>query len=161
MALLRGGAFRKFSSYNSAYSEINVWTGVVNCLCAHQSYFGVYFLGGQVLKKKMNAKITLKWAYEQFIITVNILLYYFFLHDIMDPEMTIKRTIFTHRLCVPFTLITFSWWHHCWLHNALSNPTIVLLVPEKWYHFYSRWYFRGQLCKKKRLLISNSMFWYF
>ena len=37
---------------------------------------------------------------------------FYFLHDITNPEMTMKTTIFTHRPRVSLALSFFCWWRH-------------------------------------------------
>ena len=72
--------------------------------------------------------ITLEWAQKQFVTRVHTLFY--FLHDIMNPWMTIKTTIFTHRpvshlLDLDSTDdVTIDFW---WRHN---NETIVMRSRE-------------------------------
>ena len=157
MAILRGGVFWKVPLYNSACLENSVWAGVANCFCAHQSYFGVYFLGGQV-PKKTNTQITLKWAYEQFIITVYIYILLYFL--------TWHKWTQKWRLKEPSSRIDYLS-HSVWLHSAddiIVDYTMHYWTQQLWYWYlksYSWWYFHDQLCKKKGLLISNCVFWYF
>ena len=81
--------------------NINVWTRVTNCLCAHERIILVFICF---------TKITLEWALcheSTYIIS--------FLHNITNPYATIKMTIFTHRLRVPLAGFTFGWWRHNWL----------------------------------------------
>ena len=59
---------------------------------------------------QINTKITLQWVHKQFITRVHTL--FCLLHDITNPSMTIKTTIFTHRFRVSLARLTFCWWHH-------------------------------------------------
>ena len=51
-----------------------------------------------------------RWAHKQFVKSVHILLY--FLYDMMNPWITIKTMIFTHRPRVSLSQFTFCWWRH-------------------------------------------------
>ena len=55
-------------------------------------------------------KITLEWAQKQFVTKVHILFY--FLHDITNPWMTIKTTVFTHHPRVLLARFSFCWWRN-------------------------------------------------
>ena len=76
---------------------------------SREGYFGVYFSSCETTRE-INSKITLEWAQKQFITRVHTLFY--FLHDIKNPQMTIKTTIFTHRPRVSLTRFSFCRWRH-------------------------------------------------
>ena len=82
---------------HAEYIENDVCTRMTNCFSAHEWYFGVYFR-------------SCEWAHKQFVTRVHTLFY--FLHDIMNPFMTIKPTIFTHRPCVSLAQFSVCWWRH-------------------------------------------------
>ena len=54
---------------------------------SQEGYFSVYFPSCEATKE-MNTKIILEWAQKQFVTKVHKLLY--FLHDVANPQMTIK-----------------------------------------------------------------------
>ena len=85
---------------------------------------------------KINTKITLNWAQKHFVARVPIL--FNFVHDITNPQMTIKTTIFTHRPRVSPALLPFWWWHHVrllmtsqWADNcdAITNSLDIDFIP--------------------------------
>ena len=86
---------------------------------SREGYFGVYFPSCEA-KREMNAKITLEWAQKQFVTRVYASFY--FLHDIANPEITIKTTIFTHRPRDSLARFSFCWWRHNRLLMTLQWP---------------------------------------
>ena len=76
---------------------------MANCLWTHGRVIWGSF-------PPINTKITLQWVHKQFITRVQTL--FCLLHDITYPSMTIKTTIFTHRVRVSLARFTFCWWHH-------------------------------------------------
>ena len=74
-----------------------------------EGYFGIYF-PNCTSTGEINTKIKLEWAQKQFITQVHTLLY--FLHDITNPYMMIKMTIFRHRPHVSLAQFLFCWWCH-------------------------------------------------
>ena len=72
---------------------------------SREGYFGVYFPSCEI-----NTKITLEWAHKQFVTRVHTLFY--FLHDITNPEMTLKTTIFAQHPRVSLARFTLCWWRH-------------------------------------------------
>ena len=48
--------------------------------------------------QEINTKITLRWTHKLFVTRLHISFY--LLHDMTNPQMTMKTTIFTHRPCV-------------------------------------------------------------
>ena len=60
--------------------------------------------------REINAKIRLGWAHKQFVKRVYTLSY--FLHNIMNPKMTLKTRIFTQHPRVSFARFTLCWWCH-------------------------------------------------
>ena len=87
-----------------------VCTQVTNCFSAHERViFGVYFLSCKATWE-INTKITLVWAQKQFVTRVHAISY--FLHDMTNPWMMIKMTIFTHHSRVSLTRFSFCWWRH-------------------------------------------------
>ena len=85
---------------------------------SREGYFGVYFPSCEATRE-INIKITLVWVQKQLDTRIHTLFY--FLHDINNPYMMIKTTIFTHRPHVSLTLFSFCWWCH--------NP---LLMTSQW-----------------------------
>ena len=85
--------------------NINEWWTV----CVH--HFVVYFLSCDATRK-INTKITLKWAHKQFVTAVHTLFY--FLHNIRNPYMVIKK-ISSHINSMPHML--------CW--HSVDDITIV------------------------------------
>ena len=77
--------------------------------CLQEGYFGVYFPSCKATRE-INSKITLEWVQKQLVMRVYTLLY--FLHDIMNPKMTIKTMIFTHHPGVSLARFSFWWWRH-------------------------------------------------
>ena len=81
-----------------------------------ECYFGVCFLSCEATRQ-LNTKTTLKYTYKPFAKTVHILFY--FLHDTMDPNMTIKKQS-SNMGSVPNSLSSRSannvaidcWWRH-------------------------------------------------
>ena len=76
---------------------------------SREDYFGVYFPSCEATRE-INNKITLEWAQKQFVTSVHKLFY--FLHDITNPQITIKTTIFTHRSRVSLARFSYCWWRH-------------------------------------------------
>ena len=79
---------------------------------SREGYFGVYF-PSCAATSEMNTKRTLEWAHKQFVATVHTLFY--FLHNIMNPWMTLKTRIFACHPRVSIARFTFCWWRHNWL----------------------------------------------
>ena len=79
---------------------------------SREGYFGVYF-PSCFATREINTKITLEWGQKQFVTRVHTLFY--FLHDITNPWMTMKSTIFTHRPRVSLARFSFCCWCHNWL----------------------------------------------
>ena len=76
---------------------------------SREGYFCVYFPSCEVTRE-ISTKITLEWAQKQFVMRIHTLFY--FLHDITNPHMTIKTTIFTHRPRVSLVRSLFCRWRH-------------------------------------------------
>ena len=76
---------------------------------SREGYFGVYFPSCEATRE-INTKITLEWVQKRFVTRVYTLFY--FLHDITNPQMTIKTTSFTHRPRVSLARFSFCWWRH-------------------------------------------------
>ena len=76
---------------------------------SREGYFGVYFPSCEATRE-INIQITLEWAQKRFVTRVHALFY--FLHDKMNPEMTIKTTSFTHRPRVSLARCSFCWRRH-------------------------------------------------
>ena len=51
-----------------------------------------------------------RWAQKKFVTRVHTLSY--FLHDVTNPQMTIKMTIFSHHPRVSLARFSFCWWCH-------------------------------------------------
>ena len=129
------------------YIEDNEWGGVANCLRAHEKVIlfrnsgntwwrhqmetSAPWINGWVNNREagdlrrhrahddiivMNTKIILDWAHKHFVATVHTSFY--FLHDMMSPQITIDNTIFTHQHDASLDLFTFWWWHLNWLGNC-------------------------------------------
>ena len=99
-------------------------------MCSWEGYFGVYF-PPCAAKREINTKITLEWAHKQFVTRVHTLFY--FLHDIMNPKMTLKTRILTHHPPVSLARFTLCWWRHSrlamtsqWPHNCDANTWQVI-----------------------------------
>ena len=76
---------------------------------SRQGYLGVYFPNCEATRE-IDSKITLVWAQKHFVTRVHTLFY--ILHDITNPQMTIKTTIITHRPRVSLAGFSFCWWRH-------------------------------------------------
>ena len=77
-----------------------------------ESYFGVYF-PICAATRWINTKIALECMHKLFSTRVHTLSY--LLYDITNPQMKINTTIYTHRLRVSLSRLTFCWWCHNWL----------------------------------------------
>ena len=86
---------------------------------SREGYFGVYFPSCEATRE-INTKITLEWVQKRFVTRVHALFY--FLHNITNPQMTIKMTSFTHRPRVPLARFSFGWWRHNRLLMASQWP---------------------------------------
>ena len=125
---------------------------------SQEGYFGIYFLSCEV-RREINTKITLEWAPKQFVMRVHTLLY--ILHNIVHPQMTIKRTIIAHRPRVSLIRVLFSWWRHNrllitsqWPDNCDAITSI--MISNSWDIDFIHGYIHGRLCKKTRCFISRS-----
>ena len=77
--------------------------------CSREGYFGVYFPSCEASEatREINTKITLEWAQKQFVTRVDTLFY--FLHDITNPQMTIKNDdLYTSSLCLTWYALTMT-----------------------------------------------------
>ena len=83
--------------------ENNVSTRVTNCFSAHERVILVVI--SRVAKKKHSTE-----RRNKFLTRVHTLFY--FLHDITNPKLTIKTTIFTHHPRVSLARFSFCWWRH-------------------------------------------------
>ena len=79
---------------------------------SREGYFGIYFPSCEATRE-VNNKTTLEWAQKQFVTWVHTLFY--FLHDVINPSMTMKTTIFSHCPRVSLARFLFCWWRHNWL----------------------------------------------
>ena len=70
--------------------------------------------------REISNKMTLEWAHNQFVTRVHTVFY--FLHDITNPSMTMKTTIFTHHSCVSLARFAFCWWRHNRLLMTSQRP---------------------------------------
>ena len=84
--------------------------------------------------REIKIKITLEWAQKQFVTRVQILFYFF--HDITNPSMTIKTTIFIYRPRVSLARFSFCWLCHNQLLMTSQCPnncdTITWIVISIW-----------------------------
>ena len=80
-----------------------------NVMHSQEKYFGVDFPSCEATEE-INTTITLKWVHKHSVERVHTLFY--FLHDIMNPYMTIKMMIFTHWPHVSLVRFIFCWWCH-------------------------------------------------
>ena len=76
-------------------------------LCSLECYIGIYFQNCEATRE-IDINIAVEWALKQFSTRVHILFY--FLHDITNPWMTIKMTIFAHCPRVSLAQFSFCWW---------------------------------------------------
>ena len=97
---------------------------------SQEGHFGIYFPSCEATRG-INTKITLEWAQKQFVTRVHTLCY--FLHDVTNPWITIKTTIFTHRPRVWLARFSFCWWRHNrllmtsqWPDNCVAITWIVI-----------------------------------
>ena len=81
--------------------EIYVWTGVTNCVGSLECYLSAELWRNEGNKCHHNTW----WVHKQFITTVHRVTY--FLHGMMSPCRTIKKTIFTHQLRVSSAMFKF------------------------------------------------------
>ena len=56
--------------YYCTYIKDNVRTGVANCLCTHECYFGVYCPSCEATRD-MNTKLNFEWVHEEFVTAVH------------------------------------------------------------------------------------------
>ena len=130
---------------------------MANCFYVHheECYFGVYFTRCEATRE-INTKITFEWAQKQFVATVHALFY--FLHDMMNSNMTIS-----------FAEFTFYWSRLSQsiaddVTNAIDEATILTPVREQrylthWYRFYSR-HIQDRSCKKLRYQMAWHRCWF-
>ena len=85
----------------------NVCTPVAKCLWAHDM---VILVLNFAATRETNTKITLKLVYKQCVTRVHTL--FNFLHDIANPQMMIKTTIYILFTRVSLARLTFCWWRH-------------------------------------------------
>ena len=91
-----------------------------------ECYFDVCFLSCEATRQ-LNTKTTLKYTYKPFAKTVHILFY--FLHDTMNPNMTIKKQS-SNMGSVPNSLSSRSannatidyWWRHKYIFHLIVTP---------------------------------------
>ena len=102
-----------------------------------------------------HSRKALEWAQKQFGTRVHTLFY--FLHDVTNPQMTIKITIFSHRPHVSLARFSFCWWHHNrllmtsqWPHNCDTIMWIVISNSLDINFIHGD--IHSRLCKKDRLL---------
>ena len=92
------------------YIENNVCTRVPNRFSAHKRVILVFISWVVKQRWKINIKKTPEWVQKQFDTRVHTLFYFF--HDITNPYMMIKMTIFTHHPHVSVAQFSFCWWCH-------------------------------------------------
>ena len=138
---------------------------------SREGYFGVYFPSCEATRE-INTKTTLEWAQKQFVTRVHTLFY--FLHDITNPQITIKMTIFSHRPCVSLVRFSACWWHHNWLLMTSQWPdncdTITWIVISNSLDIdFIHGGIHGRSCKKcifvmiyhqLKLYETNQNYWY-
>ena len=74
--------------------------------------------------RELHIKITIEWAHGQSVMTVQTL--FCFLHDTMDPYMTIKIR-FSHIDTMTDLVCMFWWWSQHWSCDAVDTNSSVLL----------------------------------
>ena len=109
--------------------------------------------------REIKTKITVLWAQKQFVMRVHALFY--FLHDIKNPSMTVKMTIFTHHPHLSLVHFSFCWWRHNQLMMTSQWPdncdaiTWIVICNSLNIDFIQG-DVHGRLCKKTQF----SMTWY-
>ena len=93
----------------------------------------------------LNLYITLEWAHKQFILRVHILFY--FLHDIANPSIMRKMTIFTHLTRLVYVLLMSSQLIADDITNAFHDLTIVT-VSNVCTIYFIHIHFHCWSCKK-------------
>ena len=120
----------------------------------------LYQLISNVYITEWNTKITLEWVHKQFVTRAHTLFY--FLHDITNPYMTLKRWS-SHIIPVPcLARFTFCWWRHNRLAMTSQWPdnfdTYTWQVISNSFDIdFIHGDIRGRSCKNNRIIMRQWM----